>query len=885
MPQKFRQRGKKKKAGDKQQQQYEADAAGPSYSRRDRDGDDGDTYTRKSRTSIRQREGFGNSNLIPLGGGGGDAGDVEDLSYPQEGEPVEGNAPPAHIPVDLGGNLEAEASAHDLDVAPFGFVPAELKAYLKDASTNLAHLDADLRRGRYEYEGEEDNGEEEGDGEEGQADLLRQAMLREVSGQELTVATDGECSVALETIIDGLKGRRVRILADRASGSCATLAKHRFGSHVLQAILRGLQRDLVRSTKGKARQASDDETGVLRSSEQLILDFSAELVPQSTTLLQDTFGTHVVRTMLQLLAGQDVVTGSRSKKSAAFRSKAQAAAEGEEGSSTTASKPALAEPLKIKVPASFATALESLRRACVPLDVTGRNEARALLVSPSASPTFALLLSLEAAARESAKPGSLADVVLEGLISAEAGKPESEGEGEATAESSDGVETLLRHPSGSHSLEAILSRLPSRYVDRFWSIYIRGKVSRLACHPVGNFVQASAVRRLGRPLVQEALEEIKVDEGGKMVKEAKTGVLLALMERAAVLSSDEETTLEALALNAVLATFGFGQNAKTDEAEAGLALKAILSLKSKDGWQKMMRRRAEKAAKQAASATAATVEGQADQEDGSRKKRKRADEEEEEEGKLRQEEATVQGSVLLQALVRLREPHNGIVYKGLSSFPSPLPYASNPIASHIYLTSLSSPTSSFVQRRRLLLSLLPHLPALADDKYASRLSDAVWDRADGFMREKIVREVLLERGEAVKARLKAEAEAQAEAGATTGAANGGSGGTGKRIPTETFLSGSFYGRFFLRRVGLAMYRKDIWKWKDWAKALPAVPLADRLGSGSDDAVQEVEDGEDDVDTTEGVGERNGAKKSKKEKKKRKERTKEEKELDNILAGV
>jgi nucleolar protein 9 len=370
--------------------------------------------------------------------------------------------------------------------------------------------------------------------------------------------------------------------------------------------------------------------------------------------------------MLQLLAGQDVVSGSRSKKSAAFRSKAQAAAEGEEAGGATASKPVTAEPIKIKVPASFSAALESLRRACVPLDVTGRNEARALLVSPSASPTFALLLSLEAAARESAKPGSLADVVLEGLISTEAGKPDSEGggEGEASTESSDGVETLLRHPSGSHSLEAILSRLPSRYVDRFWSIYIRGKVSRLACHPVGNFVQASAVRRLGRPLVQEALEEIKVDEGGKMVKEAKTGVLLALLERGAVLSSDEDTALEALALDAVLATFGFRQNAKTDEAEAGLALKAILSLKSKDGWQKMMRRRAEKAAKQAASTAAAATEGQADQEDGLRKKRKRGEEEEEEEGKLRQEEATVQGSVLLQALVRLREPHNGIVYKG-----------------------------------------------------------------------------------------------------------------------------------------------------------------------------------------------------------------------------
>lgn len=147
------------------------------------------------------------------------------------------------------------------------------------------------------------------------------------------------------------------------------------------------------------------------------------------------------------------------------------------------------------------------------------------------------------------------------------------------------------------------------------------------------------------------------------------------------------------------------------------------------------------------------------------------------------------------------------------------------------------------------------------------------------MREKILREVLLERGEAVKARLKAEAETQAHAQTQgEGEAVG-----GKRIPTETFLSGSFYGRFFLRRVGLAMYRKDIWKWKDWAKALPAVPLANRLGSTTgdgEDALLDAEDGDE-----EGEGGRNGAKKSKKVKKMRKDRTKEEKELEDILAGV
>lgn len=220
MPQKFRQRGKKKSAADKKQQQQQHHyhheendeyAAGPSHGRRYRDNGD--------KASGFSGGGFGNSNLIPLGGGSGyDAAGEEVMNEAEETTLAgqEGEVP-AHIPVDLGAHLEAET--HESDVAPFGFVPPELKAYLKDAYTNLLQLDAESRRSRNEYytegaEGEEDDEEEEG----GQSGLLRQAMLREINEQELTVATDGECSVALETIIDGLDARRVRILADRASG-------------------------------------------------------------------------------------------------------------------------------------------------------------------------------------------------------------------------------------------------------------------------------------------------------------------------------------------------------------------------------------------------------------------------------------------------------------------------------------------------------------------------------------------------------------------------------------------------------------------------------------------------------------------------------------------
>lgn len=612
MPPKFRQRGKKKKTTGANQEGGQQDSG---------------WGQRSAPAPLPAQDNWQQNDFIPL--------DATETAAATEDPEQNG-----HIPLN-------EGEARESDVAPFGFVPTELKAYLKEAHANLLQLDAAHRPRQDGYDGEE------GDDYE-QSAMLRQAILREINGQELACATDGEGSITLETIIDALDGRRLRILGDRISGSCAVLAGHRFGSHVLQAILRGLQRDAttLTSSKGKRRQEESDGSseGVLRSAEDLVLDVTKELIPLAQTLVQSSFGTHVVRTMLQILAGQEVSQSSRSKKSASFRTKVRTI-EGETDGAVSSSHGGSSDAARLPPPDSFAAALQQLREACLPQDSTGQNEARELLVSPYASPTFALLLSLEAAAHESARAGSLADIVLEGLISEEGQK-----------ESKDGVETLLRHPSGSHALEALLARLPSKIVDRFWNLYITGKTCRLACHPVANFVVARAAKRLSLSTMEKALTEIKDGQGGKMVKENKTGVLLALMERSARLEKDtEERPLQKLCLEATLLTFGFEADvANLDDAQAAPVFQCILALKTKDGWKKMMRRRADKAT--AAAQEAATTE----QDDGeSGKKRKRPSKvEEEDEGKLRDEEVSVQGSVLLQALVRLEEPYNEVVYKG-----------------------------------------------------------------------------------------------------------------------------------------------------------------------------------------------------------------------------
>lgn len=385
---------------------------------------------------------------------------------------------------------------------------------------------------------------------------------------------------------------------------------------------------------------ADGDNGVLRSSEQLILDLAQEIMPEAQTLLQGTFSTHIVRAMLHVLAGIDIASSRRSKKSETFRTKSHLPhQEGSRKAETSAMQ---------LVPPSFPVSLKALREACLPRDVTGRNEVRALLVSPSASPTFALLISLEAQARESVQSGSLADVVLEGLISDECSSlAESEAQG--------GVETLLRHPSGSHTLEALLAHLPTDTAGRFWRVYVQGKVTRLSCHPVANFVLMAAAKRLNQDVLKSALDEIHDAQGGKMVKENKTGVLLALLARAAALSKKSfNKDIEGLAFDATLAAFGL----EASDTESGLLLQAILALKTKEGWRKMMKRRTEKEKANEKAGVEQSVDGDAD-----RKAKRKRDEEVHDPGSLRSDEVTVQGSILLQALVRVGHSKRERVYQ------------------------------------------------------------------------------------------------------------------------------------------------------------------------------------------------------------------------------
>lgn len=128
----------------------------------------------------------------------------------------------------------------------------------------------------------------------------------------------------------------------------------------------------------------------------------------------------------------------------------------------------------------------------------------------------------------------------------------------ASYEASDYVGTLLRDPTSSHLLETLARRLPEEAFNLFWTTYLEGKLARLAVHPVANFVVAKALERISEEQLGLTCGELEgVSE--KIFSEftylpfcpcahhakesARTGVLRAIVDRAAALKAHEAAVL------------------------------------------------------------------------------------------------------------------------------------------------------------------------------------------------------------------------------------------------------------------------------------------------------------------------------------------------------
>ncbi|KAG6885129.1 hypothetical protein C0993_005707 [Termitomyces sp. T159_Od127] len=607
--------------------------------------------------------------------------------------------------------------------APFGYVDADVKAYFRT-------VDVQMRDWQVEEDQELDHDKDPNE----ERRLFFVAALTEMGGKEKQLATDPDCSVILERMAYSMDDFVRRVFLDSLTGSLEILLRHRFASHVCQTLISVAGQTISRESRGIFPNVPQDK-GELRTLTQLVIDAAEEILPALSSLLMDPFASHVVRALMMLLSPNVSPSGGmwqgtvRSKKSAAWKAK-----QGPMRSVFTDEKGKGKEVVSHSRPAEFkdlARRIVNVLRAEL-----GANEVRALAANKVASPGLQTLLEVEADCGMTDEPDSLMDRVMVGIIST---CVKNSG---TVIESTDYLNTLLRDPTSSHLLETIVTRAPDKAFVVLWDIYFKGKLHRLANHPVANFVVAKALERVSPEQLSAACEELN-GTWNKLMSSSKTGVLRSAIDRSAVLQSSEHLVCEAV-------YSAFDLTAEEDRVNLVPCVLRLLSLQEYKASLTL----------QAAPASANTLHQRHD----------RLDAENNFGG------SKVQGSILLQSLLRLAAPHNDIVIANIRalSMEERIKMAHDVSGSRVYDVFLESSTVPSRAKRELIMEFIGYYYVLVDDRLGSRVGDRCWAFADTYLKEKIARSLFVH---------------------------------------EQSLAASYYGKFFARNLNLYLLRRRPNEWK------------------------------------------------------------------------
>jgi len=75
-------------------------------------------------------------------------------------------------------------------------------------------------------------------------------------------------------------------------------------------------------------------------------------------------------------------------------------------------------------------------------------------------------------------------------------------------QSTEFLHTLMRDKTSSHIMESLLSHCPEPAFALLWDSHFKGKIARLASHPIANFVLSKALEKIPAEQLKDVLEEL-----------------------------------------------------------------------------------------------------------------------------------------------------------------------------------------------------------------------------------------------------------------------------------------------------------------------------------------------------------------------------------------
>ena len=398
-----------------------------------------------------------------------------------------------------------------------------------------------------------------------------------------------------------------RILLHACKGYLLHLSTHRYGSHVLQTILQ-----LAASSVSETDLALHEEapqfgltTDSLPSLSDLILSVVDELSSSASQLAIHTCGSHVLRTLLCVLGGVDLVSSSRSNESnmaetgAILRGKKKDKSKKKKKSETSGTDSPHAGNMHIIYRKNsrvstrdFASALESLTKALVGSHQNKPGELQTLACHQNAGPLLIILLRVLTYSSESVKKeydqgqnsdtsfsisdlklginrkepvfdtDSLAHNMVRCILCWNENRKDQEHAGDI-------IYSLSGEPRGSHMLEVMLRLSPDsvyesivKYGDFASTDSMQGYVQ----HEVSNFViQTLLSTTRNKQQAETMLKTLdKVISSGLVIDSSKKrrGILWRTVEMAAKFRVGQDSLLKSIRL-------GFGSLNSADDEKIG----------------------------------------------------------------------------------------------------------------------------------------------------------------------------------------------------------------------------------------------------------------------------------------------------------------------------
>ncbi|WVN85380.1 uncharacterized protein L203_100525 [Cryptococcus depauperatus CBS 7841] len=633
---------------------------------------------------------------------------------------------------------------------PFGVLDPDVKAYFKNIEEQIK-----------DWEGVSSEGEEREDRQ-----IFLSSILSELRGHELSASTDPETSIVLERLLPSLSDWGRRVIGDSFGDKWEQLLKHRFGSHVVQTWMTLAADTLDREARDiwPPQQAKQDpKVGQLPTMTSLFSLLLSNLLPCLPQLISSPHASPPIRLLMLVLTpkrtlpalgeGRDDTGLIRSKRSGKWRK-----GQGVKGKSILGEDESInnSKASKRKLPSQLENSRREIRN--ILMKNIDKEEWKAMGVDAVGSAIVQLLLEFEVNENDAEREESLFDIITEGLVSKLASRNENK------LEAKPYVSSLLSFQTGTRLFESLLHLAPSSTFIALWETYFEGKLGKLAGHPYANFVVAKGVARLDKEKVVKLIEEVKGNSGGRgLIKAARTSVIQALVDRSLIIKEFQSDVLQLISsclelpahLTSVLVpclmtlrTYPIYRLLLTG---APLPTEDPL-LESSDNIDVTAEAETAAAARLAAWQNRRQVKHKDDL------------------------TPNIQGCLILQGMVGM-ENINEAVLDSLTSLPTEtlLAYAKSPIASRFLDRVFIESTVPLKYRKKLMLVFMKSYKELVQDKLGSRVVDTIWEKADGYMKEKIARSL---------------------------------------VPYVTELGGSQYGKYFLRRADIVLLDRRPEEWRE-----------------------------------------------------------------------